>query len=81
MYSSAVFAVDTCEKTHDCNVAQQTTCLQERILDYFKGDKNLDVLDKMGQNRYTNSWSLAFRQRSSNNYPRWSSSSNLNIYE
>ncbi|KAB2045776.1 hypothetical protein ES319_D01G184900v1 [Gossypium barbadense] len=50
MYSSAVFVVDTCEKTHDCNVAQQTTCLQERILDYFKGDNNLDVLDKMGQN-------------------------------
>ncbi|TYH31522.1 hypothetical protein ES288_A01G179300v1 [Gossypium darwinii] len=51
MYSSAVFAVDTCEKTHDCNVAQQTTYLQERISDYFRGDNNLDVLDKMGQNR------------------------------
>ncbi|TYJ49941.1 hypothetical protein E1A91_A01G170000v1, partial [Gossypium mustelinum] len=50
MYSSAVFAVDTCEKTHDCNVAQQTTYLQERISDYFRGDNNLDVLDKMGQN-------------------------------
>ncbi|XP_039006754.1 ATP-dependent DNA helicase Q-like 5 [Hibiscus syriacus] len=50
MYSSAVFAVNACEKTHDCNVAQQTTCLQERILDYFKGHNNPDVLDKMGHN-------------------------------
>ncbi|KAK8699440.1 hypothetical protein V6N13_115527 [Hibiscus sabdariffa] len=50
MYSSAVFAVDACEKTHDCNVAQQTTCLQKRILDYFKGDNNPNVLDKMGHN-------------------------------
>ncbi|GMI87709.1 hypothetical protein like AT1G27880 [Hibiscus trionum] len=50
MYSSAVFAVDACAKTHDCNVAQQTTCLQKRILDYFKGDNNPDVFDKMGHN-------------------------------
>ena len=51
MYSAAVFAVDACEKTHGCNVAQQTSCLQKRILDYFKGDDNSDVLDKMGRNR------------------------------
>ena len=53
MYSAAVFAVDACEKTHGCNVAQQTSCLQKRILDYFKGDDNSDVLDKMGRNRQT----------------------------
>ncbi|XVF02709.1 hypothetical protein REPUB_Repub04eG0197700 [Reevesia pubescens] len=50
MYSAAVFAVDACEKTDGCNVAQQTSCLQKRILDYFKGEDNPDVLDKMGHN-------------------------------
>ncbi|XP_022776263.1 ATP-dependent DNA helicase Q-like 5 [Durio zibethinus] len=50
MYSSAVFAMDTCETTHGCDVAQQTSCLQKKILDYFEGDNNHDVLDKMGHN-------------------------------
>ncbi|XVF85216.1 hypothetical protein PTKIN_Ptkin17bG0100100 [Pterospermum kingtungense] len=49
MYSTAVFAVDKCEKTHGCDVAQQTSCLQKRILDYFKGDDICDVLNKMGR--------------------------------
>lgn len=49
MYSAAAFAVDTCE--NGCDVAQQTSCLQKRILDYFKGDDSSDVLDKMGHSR------------------------------
>ncbi|EOY00836.1 DEAD/DEAH box RNA helicase family protein isoform 3 [Theobroma cacao] len=50
VYSAVVFAVDACEKAHGCNVSQQTSCLQQRVLDYFKGDNNPDVLDKMTHN-------------------------------
>ncbi|OMO60435.1 hypothetical protein CCACVL1_24169 [Corchorus capsularis] len=50
MYSAAAFAADACDKADGCNFAQQTSCLQKRILDYFKGDDNPDVLDKMSDN-------------------------------
>ncbi|OMO81432.1 hypothetical protein COLO4_23621 [Corchorus olitorius] len=50
MYSAVAFAADACDKEDGCNFAQQTSCLQKRILDYFKGDDNPDVLDKMSDN-------------------------------
>ncbi|KDO82002.1 hypothetical protein CISIN_1g0363782mg, partial [Citrus sinensis] len=49
MFHAAVFAVDVCEKTHGCNGSLHTPCLQKNILDYFRGDDNCDVPNKIGQ--------------------------------
>ncbi|KAH9708363.1 ATP-dependent DNA helicase q4 [Citrus sinensis] len=51
MFHAAVFAVDVCEKTHGCNGSLHTPCLQKNILDYFRGDDNCDVPNKIGQSR------------------------------
>ncbi|GLU06171.1 hypothetical protein SLE2022_232250 [Rubroshorea leprosula] len=50
MYSAAVFAADACKKMDGCFGARHASCLQKKILDYFQGDGNSNVCDKMGQN-------------------------------
>ncbi|KAJ0037561.1 hypothetical protein Pint_23667 [Pistacia integerrima] len=49
MFNAAVFAVNMCEKAHGCCGSQHTPCLQKKILDYFKGDGDCNVPDKIGQ--------------------------------
>ncbi|KAK9934434.1 hypothetical protein M0R45_021579 [Rubus argutus] len=49
MFNAAVFAVNACEKMEDCSDAKQTLCLQRKILEYFNGDDDFDVPNKMGQ--------------------------------
>ncbi|XP_031270471.1 ATP-dependent DNA helicase Q-like 5 [Pistacia vera] len=49
MFNAAVFAVNMCEKAHGCYGSQHTPCLQKKILDYFKGDGDCNVPDKIGQ--------------------------------
>ncbi|KAH9772739.1 ATP-dependent DNA helicase q4 [Citrus sinensis] len=51
MFHAAVFAVDVCEKMHGCNGSLHTPCLQKNTLDYFRGDDNCDVPNKIGQSR------------------------------
>lgn len=51
MFNAAVFAVNMCEKVHGCYGSQHTPCLQKKILDYFKGDGDCDVPNKIGQSR------------------------------
>jgi ATP-dependent DNA helicase Q4 len=51
MFNAAVFAVNACEKMEDCSDAKQTLCLQRKILEYFNGDDDFDVPNKMGQSR------------------------------
>ncbi|KAK3223579.1 hypothetical protein Dsin_010604 [Dipteronia sinensis] len=48
--NAAVFAMDTCDKMHGCCGAQHTPCLQMKISDYFKGDYNCHVPNKIGLN-------------------------------
>ncbi|KAK0574849.1 hypothetical protein LWI29_030071 [Acer saccharum] len=49
--NAAVFAMDTCDKMHGCCGAQHTPCLQKKISDYFNGDYNCHVPNKIGLNR------------------------------
>ncbi|KAJ4710900.1 DNA helicase, ATP-dependent [Melia azedarach] len=49
MYNAAVFAVDVCEKMNGCDGSHHTPCLQKKILDYFRGDDNCDVIKKIGR--------------------------------
>lgn len=53
MFNAAVSAVETCEKKCGCHGAQHTHCLQTKISDYFNGDINGDIPNKMDQSRYT----------------------------
>ncbi|KAK2636714.1 hypothetical protein Ddye_031506 [Dipteronia dyeriana] len=48
--NAAVVAVDTCDKMNGCCGAQHTPCLQKKISDYFKGDYNCHVPNKIGLN-------------------------------
>ncbi|PRQ39982.1 putative DNA helicase [Rosa chinensis] len=48
MFNAAVSAVNNCEKMEGCSDAQQTLCLQRKILEYFSED-NVDVPNKMGK--------------------------------
>ncbi|KAL5760106.1 hypothetical protein ACOSQ2_018944 [Xanthoceras sorbifolium] len=50
MVSAAVSALDACDKMHGCHGAQHTPCLQKQILEYFKGDNNCAVPNKIGLN-------------------------------
>ncbi|KAK1569093.1 hypothetical protein Q3G72_032421 [Acer saccharum] len=49
--NAAVFAMETCDKMHGCCGAQHTPCLQKKISDYFNGDYNCHVPNKIGLNR------------------------------
>jgi hypothetical protein len=51
MFNAAAFAVNVCEKMHGCYGCQHTPCLQRNILDYFNGEDNSDISNKMGQSR------------------------------
>ncbi|XP_059445043.1 ATP-dependent DNA helicase Q-like 5 isoform X2 [Corylus avellana] len=49
MFNAAAFAANVCEKMHGCYGCQHTPCLQRNILDYFNGEDNSDISNKMGQ--------------------------------
>lgn len=49
MFNAAVSAVELCEKKCGCLGAQHTPCLQRKISDYFSGDGNGDIPNKMDQ--------------------------------
>ncbi|XP_050372135.1 ATP-dependent DNA helicase Q-like 5 [Argentina anserina] len=49
MYNAAVSAVNACEKMEGCSDGQQTLCLQKKILEYFSGEDDFDVPNKMGK--------------------------------
>lgn len=51
MFNAAVSAVELCEKKCGCHGAQHTPCLQRKISDYFSGDGNGDIPNKMDQSR------------------------------
>ncbi|KAK6922370.1 DEAD/DEAH box helicase domain [Dillenia turbinata] len=49
MFNAAAFAVKYCEKAHGCCDEQHTSCLHEKISQYFNGDGNSDGLHKTDQ--------------------------------
>lgn len=51
MFNTAVFAANQCENMQGYRGAQNTLCLQQKILDYFKEDDIYDIPNKMAQSR------------------------------
>ncbi|KAI3795153.1 hypothetical protein L1987_37801 [Smallanthus sonchifolius] len=49
MFSAALFAVETCDRTNGCTSSQHTTCLQKKISDYFSADNDNNIPNKMVQ--------------------------------
>lgn len=51
MFSAAVFAVKECAKVDGCHDYQHTPCLLRKISEYFNRDDDVDIPNKMGENR------------------------------
>ncbi|KAD4983244.1 hypothetical protein E3N88_19915 [Mikania micrantha] len=62
MYSAAVFAVKTCDRTNGCTGSQHTPCLQKKILDYFNTDNGNNISNNMVQTRLRKFLTLVFLQ-------------------